>query len=175
MKPWSSYCINDPAYALGRGGGFKKVCALYAREIVDNFEQPCKERTTDILSEAPHRPVRRAQAIEVVDSDNDEDEGGDVEELLQSDIRWEQHSVISSSSSSNRDVQPSQAVILGITCPVCMDSADQILADKRKLVSTTCGHVFCGKCIRSAIRRQHMCPTCRKRLSLKQFHPIYLT
>lgn len=44
--------------------------------------------TTDILSEAPHRPVRRAQAIEVVDSDNDEDEGGDVEELLQSDIRW---------------------------------------------------------------------------------------
>ena len=35
-------CTNNTiAYALGkRQKGFRKACALYIREIVDNFEQP---------------------------------------------------------------------------------------------------------------------------------------
>ena len=41
-------------------------------------------------------------------------------------------------------------------------------------MSTTCGHVFCDKCIRSAVQLQRRCPTCRKKLSLKQLHAIFL-
>ena len=50
----------------------------------------------------------------------------------------------------------------------------QIKRRKRQLTSTTCGHVFCDKCIRSAVQMQNKCPTCRKKLSLKQLHPIFL-
>lgn len=50
----------------------------------------------------------------------------------------------------------------------------QIKRRKSQLMSTTCGHVFCDKCIRSAVQLQRRCPTCRKKLSLKQLHAIFL-
>jgi hypothetical protein len=119
--------------------------------------------------------MRGTQAIEVVDSDTGDDTDDDVEELPQFDPTGRSYPSIASQLPIRETSQSSNGIMATLTCPVCMDTADQILSDKRKLVSTTCGHVFCGKCIRSAIQRQHSCPTCRKRLSLKQFHPIYLT
>lgn len=44
----------------------------------------------------------------------------------------------------------------------------------RQLYSTVCGHIFCSACIKQAIDVQHMCPTCRKRLTKRQIHQIYL-
>lgn len=35
-------------------------------------------------------------------------------------------------------------------------------------------HVFCEECIRMAIRAQKRCPTCRKNLTVRQLHRIYL-
>lgn len=62
-----------------------------------------------------------------------------------------------------------------LTCPVCMDTAQQFETGGRKLVTTVCGHVFCNSCIRNAIQRQHKCPTCRKKLSLKQYHELFVS
>ncbi|XP_077992640.1 E3 ubiquitin-protein ligase RNF4-like [Glandiceps talaboti] len=80
-------------------------------------------------------------------------------------------STSSESTSSSGDPMSPKRVI---TCPICMDDEKQIKANKRQLMSTVCGHIFCNKCIRGAVQTQHKCPTCRKKLSMRQFHPIFI-
>ena len=61
----------------------------------------------------------------------------------------------------------------GPQCPVCLDSFSAIKR-RGQLVSTVCGHVFCRRCITACIFSQGQCPACRKRIGLKDFHPIYI-
>ncbi|CAL8238171.1 unnamed protein product, partial [Merluccius merluccius] len=61
-----------------------------------------------------------------------------------------------------------------ISCPVCMDSYAEIVDTGRLVVSTKCGHVFCSQCIRDSLAHSHTCPTCRKKLTPRQYHPIYI-
>ncbi|CAN2390606.1 Prokaryotic RING finger family 4 [Pristimantis euphronides] len=61
-----------------------------------------------------------------------------------------------------------------VSCPICMDSYSEIVQSGRLIVSTKCGHVFCSQCIRDALRNATSCPTCRKKLTPKQYHPIYI-
>lgn len=61
-----------------------------------------------------------------------------------------------------------------ITCPICYDDVERIEACGKQLVSTVCGHLFCDYCIRESIRTQRCCPNCRKKLTMKQFHPIFI-
>lgn len=70
--------------------------------------------------------------------------------------------------------EPSQMSDDVMTCAICMDDFNQIKKAKRQLTSTTCGHVFCNPCIASSLRAQAKCPTCRKKLTKKQLHPIFL-
>ncbi|XP_040903995.1 RING finger protein 4 isoform X2 [Toxotes jaculatrix] len=61
-----------------------------------------------------------------------------------------------------------------ISCPVCLDSYSEIVDSGRLVVSTKCGHVFCSQCLRDALTSSHTCPTCRKRLTHRQYHPLYI-
>ena len=61
-----------------------------------------------------------------------------------------------------------------ITCPICMDSKRTFTEAGRSLVTTNCGHIFCDGCIRQSIQLMHKCPTCAKKLTLKQYHKIYI-
>uniref|UniRef100_A0A671U0Z7 RING-type domain-containing protein n=1 Tax=Sparus aurata TaxID=8175 RepID=A0A671U0Z7_SPAAU len=61
-----------------------------------------------------------------------------------------------------------------ISCPVCLDSYSEIVESGRLVVSTKCGHVFCSQCLRDALTSSHTCPTCRKRLTHRQYHPLYV-
>ncbi|GLJ48628.1 hypothetical protein SUGI_1025910 [Cryptomeria japonica] len=54
-----------------------------------------------------------------------------------------------------------------LTCAICMSAM-------KEETSTVCGHIFCKKCITSAIQCQKKCPTCRTRLTLNKIHRIYL-
>lgn len=63
---------------------------------------------------------------------------------------------------------------LTISCPICMEDAKEILSQKKQLMSTICGHVFCNKCIMTSLETKGMCPTCRKKLKKKQLHPIFI-
>ncbi|KNC54784.1 uncharacterized protein AMSG_01636 [Thecamonas trahens ATCC 50062] len=56
---------------------------------------------------------------------------------------------------------------VALQCAVCLDAITTP-------TSTTCGHVFCKLCIRKAISRTRRCPMCRKSLTLRQTHPIFL-
>lgn len=53
------------------------------------------------------------------------------------------------------------------TCPVCMNTMVEPS-------STICGHVFCKGCIRAAIQVQKRCPNCRRKLTVNNFHRVYL-
>lgn len=61
-----------------------------------------------------------------------------------------------------------------ISCPICMDNKKQIQRSGRQLISTVCGHVFCEPCIKASITTQRCCPTCRKKLTQRQIHPLYI-
>ncbi|XP_002127744.2 uncharacterized protein LOC100182651 isoform X2 [Ciona intestinalis] len=62
-----------------------------------------------------------------------------------------------------------------INCPVCLETLKTILSQGNEIRSTVCGHVFCHNCISLAIRSSKKCPTCRRKLTLKNVHPLYLT
>uniref|UniRef100_A0AAR2L412 Ring finger protein 4 n=3 Tax=Pygocentrus nattereri TaxID=42514 RepID=A0AAR2L412_PYGNA len=61
-----------------------------------------------------------------------------------------------------------------VSCPVCMDAYAEVIESGRLMVSTKCGHLFCSQCIRDSLARAHSCPTCRKKLTHRQYHPIYI-
>uniref|UniRef100_A0A1A7XC93 Ring finger protein 4 n=1 Tax=Iconisemion striatum TaxID=60296 RepID=A0A1A7XC93_9TELE len=61
-----------------------------------------------------------------------------------------------------------------ISCPVCLDQYSEIVESGRLVVSTKCGHVFCSQCLRDALKSSHTCPTCRKKLTCRQYHPLYV-
>ncbi|XP_073142786.1 uncharacterized protein [Henckelia pumila] len=53
------------------------------------------------------------------------------------------------------------------SCPVCMGT----LVEE---TSTKCGHIFCKACIKAAIAAQGKCPTCRRKITMKDVIRIYL-
>uniref|UniRef100_A0A0D6R8X5 RING-type domain-containing protein n=1 Tax=Araucaria cunninghamii TaxID=56994 RepID=A0A0D6R8X5_ARACU len=55
-----------------------------------------------------------------------------------------------------------------LSCAICMETM-------KEETSTTCGHVFCKKCITSAIQAQKKCPACRRKLTLSKIHRIYIS
>ncbi|KAA3459007.1 E3 ubiquitin-protein ligase RNF4-like [Gossypium australe] len=52
-------------------------------------------------------------------------------------------------------------------CPICMGSLNEEM-------STRCGHIFCKACINAAIAAQGKCPTCRKRVTVKELIRVFL-
>ncbi|KAA8550606.1 hypothetical protein F0562_002290 [Nyssa sinensis] len=52
-------------------------------------------------------------------------------------------------------------------CPVCMGPLVEEM-------STKCGHIFCKGCIKAAIASQNKCPTCRRKVTMKDTIRVYL-
>lgn len=114
--------------------------------------------------------------IESVDNNNDND---DIEELpdldepvfpdpgLNSDSYQPEANTSLNTSVTSPDLKT-------MDCPICMDNSREIRRSKRQLATTTCGHIFCKPCIRRAVQSQHACPTCRKKLTLKQIIPLFI-
>ncbi|XP_076818303.1 E3 ubiquitin-protein ligase RNF4-like isoform X2 [Clavelina lepadiformis] len=71
---------------------------------------------------------------------------------------------------SHEDTSP----ILKLNCPVCLEPLHSVIRAGRKICSTVCGHIFCRSCIKQAVRTCKKCPTCRKKLTEKGFHDIFL-
>lgn len=61
-----------------------------------------------------------------------------------------------------------------ISCPICMEGYSEIMQSGRLIMSTKCGHIFCSRCLHDSLKNASFCPTCRKKLSHKQYHPIYI-
>ena len=67
------------------------------------------------------------------------------------------------------DRPPSSNPVMGksLKCCICLD-------DISHPFSTVCGHVFCEACIKLAVKQTGLCPTCRKKLTVKQLHRIFI-
>ncbi|XP_044060971.1 RING finger protein 4 [Siniperca chuatsi] len=112
-----------------------------------------------LVDEGPHnRRVPTGESY-VVSSDEDEDPPPVLNAAVMSSLH---------ASSSSRSTPGT------ISCPVCLDSYSEIVESGRLVVSTKCGHVFCSQCLRDALTSSHTCPTCRKRLTHRQYHPLYI-
>ncbi|KAJ0988879.1 hypothetical protein J5N97_007235 [Dioscorea zingiberensis] len=53
------------------------------------------------------------------------------------------------------------------SCPVCLNTLTEPS-------STICGHIFCHGCIRRSVQTLKSCPTCRRKLTMNNFHRVYL-
>lgn len=54
-------------------------------------------------------------------------------------------------------------------CPVCLNSVQG-----REPATTTCGHVFCSNCIKTALSATCKCPVCQKLMTIRQLIRIYI-
>lgn len=55
-------------------------------------------------------------------------------------------------------------------CTICLAEPEK----ETSLSSTTCGHIFCSSCIEANLKHNGSCPICRKRLTRKAIHRIFL-
>ncbi|KAK9743578.1 Ring finger domain [Popillia japonica] len=55
------------------------------------------------------------------------------------------------------------------SCPICLEKLGA-----EPVSSTICGHIFCSTCIKNCVKTQKKCPTCRKHLTSKMIHPLFL-
>ncbi|MCE2055758.1 hypothetical protein HAX54_043350 [Datura stramonium] len=62
---------------------------------------------------------------------------------------------------------PAQPKEPTFSCPVCMGPLVEEM-------STKCGHIFCKACIKASIAAQGKCPTCRRKIAMKDTIRVYL-
>jgi len=79
-----------------------------------------------------------------------------------------------SSIPSSSTVPPSCPSLPSIMCPVCLETLNSIRIKGYHLLSTMCGHVFCSHCLPECMKLSPTCPTCRMRLSSRDYHQLYL-
>jgi len=84
--------------------------------------------------------------------------------------------ILSPQLTNNDSPSPAQPVpsSASLKCPVCLEPFLSIRRRGSNLVSTVCGHVFCGKCLPACVRISGHCPTCRMKVGYDDFHPLYL-
>uniref|UniRef100_A0A6J0V7B7 E3 ubiquitin-protein ligase RNF4 isoform X1 n=2 Tax=Pogona vitticeps TaxID=103695 RepID=A0A6J0V7B7_9SAUR len=120
-------------------------------------ENTCQQQSQELRSQQPPESC-------VLSSDDDESRDNDV--VLTSTLPRELELLEDRISSTRRSGT--------VSCPICMDGYSEIVQSGRLIVSTKCGHVFCSQCLRDSLRNANSCPTCRKKLGYKQYHPIYI-
>ncbi|XP_068005702.1 E3 ubiquitin-protein ligase RNF4 isoform X1 [Melanerpes formicivorus] len=120
-------------------------------------------------NQRPRRNLRlrsQRQSDSCVLSSDDEDETRDNDVYVTNKVSRELGPLEDETAGS----KPSGTV----SCPICMDGYSEIVQSGRLIVSTKCGHVFCSQCLRDSLRNANSCPTCRKKLNHRQYHPIYI-
>jgi hypothetical protein len=83
---------------------------------------------------------------------------------------------VSPASASTPPAPSPQSQSKGYKCPICLEVIEPDKPDlQRKMASTNCGHIFCFDCIKDAIKVSKQCPKCRKRLTVKGYHEIFIS
>ncbi|XP_031570401.1 E3 ubiquitin-protein ligase complex slx8-rfp subunit slx8-like [Actinia tenebrosa] len=143
------------------------VNKIYQRRSVIESRPSCRFQVTPSCSSNQEHST--AEENHICDADDDIS----VENLAgEHSVNNNSYNGSTSCGESKRNKEKEQ-FDKSITCPICLDDV-HLIKRKRQLSSTTCGHVFCDKCIKNAIKTQSRCPTCRKKLTLRQIHPLFL-
>ncbi len=64
-------------------------------------------------------------------------------------------------------------------CAICLENKNIILSKKKKIVSTTCGHIFCKECLERALNNRSVCPICvrpikKTKTVFESYYELYL-
>ncbi|XP_075565011.1 E3 ubiquitin-protein ligase RNF4 isoform X2 [Pelecanus crispus] len=156
-----------------RGGAVNSRQARKRNRLVASTAEMASEAEPIELEESENQRQRRnlrlrsqRQSDSCVLSSDDEDETRDNDVYVTDKVSRELGPLEDETASS----KPSGT----ISCPICMDGYSEIVQSGRLIVSTKCGHVFCSQCLRDSLRNANSCPTCRKKLTHRQYHPIYI-
>ncbi|CAF2976826.1 unnamed protein product [Rotaria sp. Silwood2] len=69
-------------------------------------------------------------------------------------------------TSDNYEYMNENSIHEDLLCPICTDPLEDPVS------ANECGHTFCHKCIMDTFRDMSTCPTCRRDLTLEDFHPV---
>uniref|UniRef100_A0A8C9AC88 E3 ubiquitin-protein ligase RNF4 n=1 Tax=Prolemur simus TaxID=1328070 RepID=A0A8C9AC88_PROSS len=116
------------------------------------------------------RPRRNARRLRQDHADSCVVSSDDEELSRDRDVYVTTHTPRNARDEGATGVRPSGTV----SCPICMDGYSEIVQNGRLIVSTECGHVFCSQCLRDSLKNANTCPTCRKKINHKRYHPIYI-
>ena len=82
-------------------------------------------------------------------------------------------------SSAKCDISSTSAdSTVGLRCPICSDSFDEIVSSGQRICSTACGHLFCECCLTGVTDAEEpKCPGCHLDLSGNNvsMHPVYFS
>ncbi|XP_003471664.1 E3 ubiquitin-protein ligase RNF4 [Cavia porcellus] len=123
-----------------------------------------------VIVEERRRPRRTVRSQRQDHTDSCVVSSDDEELSRDRDVYVTTHAPRSARDESTTRLRPSGTV----SCPICMDGYSEIVQNGRLIVSTECGHVFCSQCLRDSLKNANTCPTCRKKISHKRYHPIYI-
>jgi len=166
-----------------------RVASVPDQRVVEQIRQEERERGGP---SAPRNSLDlSAVAVnETIDVNDESDDGGNIEEpeansldmtidLTESPVRRARPAsiptpVLPPPRSQQHIAAPSSPVSASPKCPVCFESFRAVHRRGNRLVSTLCGHVFCGRCLPACVRTSGHCPTCRKRIGYDDFHHLFL-
>ncbi|XP_047157107.1 E3 ubiquitin-protein ligase RNF4-like isoform X1 [Vigna umbellata] len=139
---------------------------------VEDIDDDVVECTPGAFAEAKNKSRRiRGRTIVDVELEDQTRRNKRRRELRnQTIINCEKYINLEGSSSSMSDsakVLPEPRIEPVFNCPICMGP----LAEE---MSTRCGHIFCKNCIKAAISAQGKCPTCRKKITVKELIRVFL-
>ncbi|XP_036709332.1 E3 ubiquitin-protein ligase RNF4 isoform X4 [Balaenoptera musculus] len=123
-----------------------------------------------LIVEERRRPRRNARRLRQEHADSCVLSSDDEELPRDRDVYVTTHTPRNAREEAATGLRPSGTV----SCPICMDGYSEIVQNGRLIVSTECGHVFCSQCLRDSLKNANTCPTCRKKINHKRYHPIYI-
>ncbi|KAM7243490.1 hypothetical protein CapIbe_005984 [Capra ibex] len=123
-----------------------------------------------VIVEERRRPRRNGRRLRQDHADSCVVSSDEEELARDKDVYVTTHSPRSAREEAAAGFRPSGTV----SCPICMDGYSEIVQNGRLIVSTECGHIFCSQCLRDSLKNANTCPTCRKKMSHKRYHPIYI-
>lgn len=123
-----------------------------------------------VFVEERRRPRRNGRRLHQDHADSCVVSSDDEELSRDKDVYVTTHTHRSNKDDGATGPRPSGTV----SCPICMDGYSEIVQNGRLIVSTECGHVFCSQCLRDSLKNANTCPTCRKKINHKRYHPIYI-
>ncbi|KAF7149540.1 hypothetical protein RHSIM_Rhsim02G0060800 [Rhododendron simsii] len=172
--PWESGLLQiQTTPELGYVDDDVVICS--PRSFVEARENARRNRGVVEVIDA-ERDFRRGHsesAVVLFPSGNNRRKGGSTKRANVNGDRWINLESNEKAKSNNvcealevyQSVPPPKAP--SFSCPVCMGPFVEE-------TSTKCGHIFCKKCICGAIAAQSKCPTCRRKLKVKDTIRIYL-
>ncbi|XP_052612726.1 E3 ubiquitin-protein ligase RNF4-like [Peromyscus californicus insignis] len=123
-----------------------------------------------VIVEERRRPRRNGRRLRQDHADSCVVSSDDEELSRDKDVYVTTHTPRSAKDEGAKGLRPSGTV----SCPICMDGYSEIVQKGRLIVSTECGHVFCSQCLHDSLKNANTCPTCRKKINHKRYHPIYI-